>query len=69
MPALQEMQETQGQSLGWEDPLEEETATHSSILSWKVPWTEDPGGLQSMGYQELDTTKYAHSTATYSKLR
>ena len=36
-------------SLGWEDPLEEETATHSSILAWRIPWTEQPGGLQFMG--------------------
>ena len=36
-------------SLGWEDPLEEEMATHSNILAWKIPWTEEPGGLQSMG--------------------
>ena len=43
------MQETQGQSLGWEDPLEEEMATHSRILAWRIPWTEEPGGLQSMG--------------------
>ena len=35
-------------SLGWEDPLEEEMATHSSVLAWKIPWTEDPGGLQSV---------------------
>ena len=39
------------QSLGWEGPLEEEMATHSSILAWKAPWTEEPGGLQSMGSQ------------------
>ena len=48
------MQETEAmrvQSLGWEDPLEEEMATHSSILSWRIPWTEEPGGLQSMGWQ------------------
>ena len=43
------MQETQVQSLGWEDPLEEEMATHSSILVCEIPWTEEPGGLQSMG--------------------
>ena len=43
------MQETQVQSLGQEDPLEKEMATHSSILAWKIPWTEEPGGLQSMG--------------------
>ena len=44
-------------SLGWEDPLEKEMATHSSILAWKIPWTEEPGGLQSMGSWESDTTK------------
>ena len=40
-------------SLGWEDPLEEEMATHSSILAWRIPWTEEPGGLQSMGSQRV----------------
>ena len=44
-------QETQVQSLGGEDPLEKETATHSSILAWKTPWKEEPGRLQSMGLQ------------------
>ena len=47
------MQETQVQSLGWEDPLEKEMATHTSILAWKIPWTEDPGRLQSMGSQRV----------------
>ena len=42
------MQETQVQSLGWEDPLEKEMATHSSILAWRIQWTEEPGGLQFM---------------------
>ena len=46
------MQETGVQSLGWEDPLEEEMATHSSILAWEIPWTEEPVGLQSMGSQK-----------------
>ena len=45
--------ETQIQSLGWEDPLEKEMATHSSILAWKMSWTEEPGGLQSMGSQRV----------------
>ena len=49
-------QETQVQSLGLEDPLEKEMATHSSILTWEIPWTEEPGGLQSVGSQESDTT-------------
>ena len=44
-------QETQIQSLGWEDPLEKGMATHSSILAWRIPWTEEPGGLQSIGLQ------------------
>ena len=44
-------------SLGWEDPLEKEMATHSSIPAWKSPWTEKPGGLQSMGSQESDTSE------------
>ena len=43
------MQDTRVQSLGWEDPLEKEMATHSSILAWRIPWTEEPGGLQSTG--------------------
>ena len=47
-----EMQETQVQSLGQEDSQEEEMATHSSILAWRIPWTEEPGGLQSMGAAE-----------------
>ena len=46
---MQKMQETQVQSQGWDDPLEEEMAPHSSILAWKIPWVEDPGGLQFMG--------------------
>ena len=46
------MQETQVQSLGWEDPLEKEMATHCSILAWRIPWTEEPGGLQSMETQK-----------------
>ena len=48
------MQETQVLSLGWEDPLEEEMATHSSILARKFPWTEEPGGLQSLGSQTVE---------------
>ena len=52
-PAMQEPQELPVQSLGWEDPLEKEMATHSSVLAWKIPWTEEPGGLQSMGSQRF----------------
>ena len=47
--SLPAMQETQVQSLDWEDHLEKEMATHSSVLAWRIPWTEEPGGLQSMG--------------------
>ena len=50
---LSTMQETRVKSLGWEDLLEKEMATHSSILAWKIPWTEKPGGLQSMGSQRV----------------
>ena len=51
------MQETWVQSLGWEDPLEEDMATHSSILAWRIPWTEEPVGLQSMGLQRVNVTE------------
>ena len=47
------MLETWVQYLGWKDPLEKEMATHSSILAWRIPWTEDPGGLQPMGSQRV----------------
>ena len=50
---MQETQETRVQSLGQVDPLEEEVATHSSIVAWEIPWTEEPGGLQSMGSQRV----------------
>ena len=50
LPAIQE---TRVLFLGWEDPLEEEMATHSSILAWRIPWTEKPGGLQSIGSQRV----------------
>ena len=50
------MQETQDWFLIPEDLLEKEVATHSSVLAWEIPWTEEPGGLQSIGLQELDTT-------------
>ena len=49
---MQEMQDMQVQSLGWEDPLEEEMVTHSSVLAWEIPQTEEPGGLQSMRSQK-----------------
>ena len=53
---LHAMQETRVRFLGWEEPLEKEMATHSSILAWRISWTEELGRLQSMGSQELDTT-------------
>ena len=52
-PAMQEPQETWVLSLGWKDPLEEGMATHSSVLAWRIPWTEESGGLQSMGLQRV----------------
>ena len=55
---LPAMQETWVRSLGQGDPLEKEMATHSSILTWKIPWTEEPGGLQSMGSQRVWLTKH-----------
>ena len=48
------MQETQVQFLGWEDPLEKGMATYSSILAWEIPWTQEPGGLQSMGSERVE---------------
>ena len=54
---LPAMQETQVRFLGREDPLDEEMATHSNILAWRTPWTEEPGRLQSMGSQESDMTE------------
>ena len=52
---LPAMQETRVRSLGWENPLEEEMATHSRILAWEIPWIEEPGGLLSMGSQKSQT--------------
>ena len=53
---MQEMQQIGVQSPGWENPLEEEMATHSGILVWEIPWTEEPGGLTVCGVTESDTT-------------
>ena len=50
---LPAMWESRVQSLGWEDPLEKEMASHSSILAWRIPWTEEPGGLQPIGLQRV----------------
>ena len=60
------MQETQVLFLGWEDFLETERATHSSILTWEIPWTEEPGGLHSMGLLELDMTEVTEHTHTHT---
>ena len=57
---LPAMWETWVRSLGWEDPLEKEMATHSSILSWRIPWTEEPGGLCPQGRKESDMTERLH---------
>ena len=57
---LPPMWETQVRSLGWEDPLEKEMVTHSSILAWRISWTEKPGRLQSMGHKESNTTERLH---------
>ena len=57
------MQETRAQSLGWEDSLEKEMATHSSILAWEIPWREEPGGLQSVGWQKSQT-QLRHNLST-----
>ena len=65
---LSTMQETRVQSLGWEDPLEKEMAIHSSTTAWKIPWTEEPGRLQSMGSQRVGhdwaTSRHIHTTQT-----
>ena len=57
LSALKEMQETRVQSLSQEDPQEQEMATHCSILAWEIPWTQEPGGLQSMALEELGMTQ------------
>ena len=61
---LPAMQETWVGSLGWEDPLEKEMASHSSVLDWRIPWTEEPGGLQSMGSQKSQTQRNDFTSIT-----
>ena len=56
-PAMKETQETWVRFLGQKDPLEKEIATHSSVLAWEIPWTEEPGELDPWGRKELDTTE------------
>ena len=58
--SMQDTQDIQVRSLGWEDPLEKEMAIHSSILAWKIPWMEESGGLQSMGSQS-DAAEHRHT--------
>ena len=60
LKCLPAMWETWVRSLGWEDPLEKEMATHSRILAWRIPWMEELGGLQSTGHKESDTTERLH---------
>ena len=62
LPIIQKTHETQVQSLGWEDPLEEGIITHSSILAWRTPWTGEPGGPQSRRLQRIRHTKEAKHT-------
>ena len=59
---LPAMQETWVRYLGWEEPLEKEMATHSSILAWRIPWMEEPGGYSPRGRKEWDTTERLHFT-------
>ena len=63
LPSMQEPQESQVGSLGWEDPLGKGMATHSSILAWKIPWTEEPGRVQSMGSPSCtrQATEHTHT--------
>ena len=65
LPAMQETQEIWVQSLSSEDPLEEEMATHSSILAWEIPWTEEPGGFQSEGWKKLRQDSVTKHTYTH----
>ena len=62
------MQKMQVWSLGWEDFLEEEMATHSNILAWEISWTEEPGRLQSMGHKDLDTTEWLNNNNNNKKI-
>ena len=66
---MQEMEETPVRSLDWEDHLEKEIATHSSILAWKIPLTEEPGGLQSMGSQKSDMNEQLNQVLTKLNLQ
>ena len=65
LPAMQETQETLVWFPGWENPLKKGMASHSSIFAWRIPWTEEPGGLQSMGLQSQMRTQHTHTFKTY----
>ena len=65
----QETQEIWVRSLGWEDPVEEEMATNSSVLAWRIPWTEEPGGLQSMGLQRVGLRAVSTFPSTFYGVR
>ena len=67
LSVFQELQEMRVQSLGWEDPLKKAIAANSSILAWEMPWTEEPGGLQSMGLQK-NWTQLSDLTTTTNKV-
>ena len=67
LPSMQEPQESQAGSLGWEDPLGEGMATHSSILAWRIPWTEEPGRVQSIGLHSWTRLKQVSSSKTHGK--
>ena len=68
LPPVQETQEMRVRSLGWEDPMEEEMATHSSILAWGIPGTEEPGGLQFMGLQRVGHDLATQDAPMHEKL-
>ena len=65
---MQETLETQVQSLGWDDPLEDGMVTHSSILAWETPWTEEPGGLQSIASQRVGHNWVTKHNTAYNNL-
>ena len=66
LPAMQKMQEMQVQLLSQEDPLEEGMATHSSILAWRIPWTEEPGSYSPQGHKESDMTEMTEDEDAWS---
>ena len=66
LPATQKVRQAQAQSLSWEDPLEKGMAIHSNVLGWRIPWTEEPGGLQSMGLQRVRHSWVTDHTDTHT---